>query len=204
VTDSRLRILALLAAGVCALLAIAIFFAQRPGLQRAVTYAGTPIVPPKPAGDAILVDQNGAPAHLIAPGYGLTFVFFGYTHCPDECPLALASLGKAYRALPPGRAAQTRIAFVTVDPERDVPAVMRRYVAAFDPHFVGLTGSRLQLAAVWKSYGVTIDRTTRELSHGDAIYAIDATRHVVLIYPPDAPAAGLAADATKLTMAPGS
>jgi protein SCO1/2 len=202
IESGRSRALALGAAAACALLGAALFFAQRPSLQRAVTYAGTPIVPPKSAADAMLIDQNGAPAHLIAPGYDLTFLFFGYTHCPDECPLALASLGKAYRALAPDRAARTRVVFVTVDPERDVPAVMRRYVASFDPHFTGLSGSRAQLAPVWAAYGVKIDRVTREIAHGDAIYAIDATRSVVLIYPPDAAAADLAADAVKLT-APG-
>jgi protein SCO1/2 len=187
------------AAAACVLLAAFIFFMQRPIVAPPVVYAGTPIVPPKAASDAMLTDQDGRPAHVIATGYPLTLLFFGYTHCPDECPLALASIAKAYRTLSPGDAARTRVVFVTVDPARDVPSVMRKYVNAFDPHFVGLTGSATTLAPVWKSYGVEIDRKTRELSHGDAIYAIDGTSHVVLIYPPDATAASIAADAAKLT-----
>jgi protein SCO1/2 len=195
----HLRRLALAAAVACLLLAAIVLVISRPRVARPTTYAGMPVVPAKPAPDALLVDQNGVPAHLIDPAYSLTFLFFGYTHCPDECPLALGSLAKAYRALPPERAARTRVVFVSVDPTRDVPAVMRKYVSAFDPHFVGLTGTNAQLAPVWKAYGVAIERTTRELAHGDAIYAIDATQHVVLIYPPDAPPADLSADAIKLT-----
>jgi protein SCO1/2 len=193
------RIVLFSVAGLCVLLAAFLFFMQRPIVAPPVGYAGTPIVPPKAAGDALLTDQDDRPAHVIASGYPLTLLFFGYTHCPDECPLAMASLAKAYRKLPSADRARTRVVFVTVDPARDAPAVMRKYVRAFDPHFVGLTGSLATLAPVWKSYGVEIDRKTRELSHGDAIYAIDGTSHVVLIYPPDATAASIAADAAKLT-----
>jgi protein SCO1/2 len=194
-----MRRLVIAAAVACALLAGIIFFMQRPTIAPPIQYAGTPLVPPKAASDAVLTDQDGKPAHVIASGYPLTLLFFGYTHCPDECPLALASIAKAYRELPATEAARTRVVFVTVDPARDSPGVMRKYVASFDPHFVGLTGSAATLEPVWKSYGVAIDRTTRELSHGDAIYAIDSTSHVVLIYPPDATAASIAADAAKLT-----
>jgi len=194
-----LRIVALVAAGLCVTLAIGIFVNARGHGAPVANYAGTPVVPPKAAADAILVDQDGHAAHVLDSGARATFLFFGYTHCPDECPLALAMLAKAYRTLPPERAARLRVVFVTVDPQRDTPPVVKRYLAAFDAHFVGLTGTRASLTPVWNAYGVTIDRTTRELSHGDAIYAIDDTAHVLLIYPPSAPAADLAGDAWKLT-----
>jgi protein SCO1/2 len=89
--------------------------------------------------------------------------------------------------------------FVTVDPKRDTPAVLKRYVTGFDPSFVGLTGSAKQLQRVWKSYGVQIDEATREIGHGDAIYAIDANHRAILLYTPDIPASDLASDAAKLT-----
>ena len=193
------RALLLVASSLLLIAALAVFIIARPHFGRPVTYAGTPITPPKAASDATLLDGKGQPAHVLAPGVPLTFLFFGYTHCPDECPLALASLAKAYRDLPPAQAARTRIVFVTVDPEHDSPAVVERYVTGFDPHFIGLTDSRAALEPLWKAYGVAVNPESHEISHGDAIYAIDATAHVVLIYPPSVPAADLASDAAKLT-----
>ena len=75
---------------------------------------------------------------------------------------------------------------------------MKRYVDAFDAHITGLTGTRPQLASVWNDYGVTVDPASKGISHGDAIYAIDATQHVILIYPPEVQARDLASDAAKL------
>jgi len=162
-------------------------------------YAGTSLDPPKLASDAILIDQAGHPQHLIEPGYAATFVFFGYTHCPDECPLALATLGRAYRALAPAIRQRVRVVFVTVDPAQDTPAVLGRYVANFDPHLIALTDSRAALAKVWQAYGVEIQPQAKELiGHGDAIYAIDASGHIVLIYTPDVKASDLEHDATAL------
>jgi protein SCO1/2 len=178
--------------------AIGILLKTRADFHRAPLYAGTPVVPPKFAPDAVLTNQDGRPAHVFGAAAPATFLFFGYTHCPDACSLALASLGRAYRMLPPALAARIRIVFVSVDPERDVPAVMKRYVAAFDAPIAGLTGSRAQLKPVWDDYGVTVDPSSKEISHGDAIYAIDATQHVILIYPPEVQARDLASDAAKM------
>ena len=161
-------------------------------------YAGTAVVPAKPASDAELTDQHGRRAHLLADKAAATFLFFGYTNCPDECPLALASLGRAYRTLPPATSARVRIVFVTVDPSRDTPAAIQRYVRKFDPHIVGFSGSAAELGRVWHAYGVKVDPTSREIGHGDEIHAIDRTRHVVLIYPPDVSASDLANDAARL------
>jgi len=161
-------------------------------------YAGTPIVPPKPVEDFVLTDATGHANHLLqhAP---LQFLFFGYTHCPDECPLAMASLAHAYRSLATESRAKIRVVFVTVDPKRDSPAVLKRYLSGFDRRFIGLTGSDKQLQRVWRSYGVQIDEATKEIGHGDAIYAIDADHKAILIYTPDVPASDLASDAAKLT-----
>jgi protein SCO1/2 len=161
-------------------------------------YFGTPVDPPKTAHDATLTDANGQPAHLLDAAFPSTFLFFGYTHCPDECPIALASLAKAYRGLSPAAKARTRIVFVSVDPSRDTPAVMKRYVDNFGAPIVGLTGSEAELSPVWSAYGVQIDARSREIGHGDAIYAIDALEQVVLIYTPDTNAANLRVDAERL------
>jgi protein SCO1/2 len=164
----------------------------------AAPFNGTPLDPPKAASDFVLTDGAGKPAHLLDATKPLELLFFGYTHCPDECPLAMASLGRAYRSLTAVQRSRVRVVFVTVDPERDTAPVIERYVAGFDPQFVGLTGTRKQLDAVWNAYGVAIDAKTKVIGHGDAIYAIDGTGHVVLIYTPDARADDIANDARRL------
>ena len=161
-------------------------------------FSGTPVEPPKSAADATLTDGTGASAHVLDGSAAATFLFFGYTHCPDECPLALASLGTAYRKLPAATAARVRVVFVTVDPARDTPSVINAYVRKFDPRIVGLGGSRATLARLWQAYGVHVDPRSREIGHGDEIYAIDRSSHIILIYPPDATPGDLAKDAAIL------
>jgi protein SCO1/2 len=193
------RVLAI-AAGVLLAIAAAILLAKTLAHHGvgSVSYFGTPVEPPRTANDAVLSGAGGQPVHLLDAAYPATFLFFGYTHCPDECPLALASLAKAYRGLSPAAQARTRIVFVSVDPARDTPAVMTRYVTHFGARISGLTGSEAQLAPVWRDYGVEIDSKTREIGHGDAIYAIDSTQRVILIYTPDTPPSELLADAKQL------
>jgi protein SCO1 len=80
-------------------------------------------------------------------------LYFGYTHCPDVCPTTLADLATTLREL--GVAAdQVRVLFVSVDPARDTPKVLKSYANAFGPWFVGLTGSQEQLTALTKRYRV--------------------------------------------------
>ncbi|MGA9581154.1 MAG: SCO family protein [Allosphingosinicella sp.] len=83
-------------------------------------------------------------------------LYFGFTHCPDICPTDLAVIGQALRRFEksdPERAARVVPIFVTVDPERDTPPVIREYVSAFHPRLVGLTGTPKQVADMVKRYG---------------------------------------------------
>ncbi|GAC1313574.1 MAG: hypothetical protein NVSMB21_24850 [Vulcanimicrobiaceae bacterium] len=188
------RGLALGVAAACIAIALAIALVAPRATRRANVAHGTPVEPPKVAADFVLRDGADRPTHLLAREERVTLLFFGYTHCPDACPLALAALGRAYRSLETAERARVRLVFVTVDPRRDRPAVVRSYVDNFDAHIVGLTGSLDELARVWRAYGVRVDAKTREVGHGDTIFAIDAGRHVAYVYPPDTPAADLAAD----------
>jgi protein SCO1/2 len=154
---------------------------------------GTPFVPERDAPAVSLVDQHGAATPLIDPRAAATFVFFGYTHCKDTCPLALAILAKAYRALPD--ASGVRVELVTVDPAHDDPAALRRYVAQFDPHFVGLTARKAELEPVWTAFNVVVDARTNDVLHGEAIYLVDRAGKIVTLYPPDVAPADLAHDA---------
>lgn len=80
-------------------------------------------------------------------------LYFGYTHCPDVCPLTLATVAQALHHLGK-RADAVRVLFVSVDPKRDTPQILKSYANAFGPHFVGLTGTQPQLQALAKRYRV--------------------------------------------------
>jgi protein SCO1/2 len=92
---------------------------------------------------------------------------FGYTHCPNVCPATLAVLAMAHRKLGT-LGSQVQIIYLTVDPERDSAERLKQYLAAFDPSFVGGTGSAAQMAAVRKSYGVTAERVGTGSDYGVA------------------------------------
>lgn len=104
-------------------------------------YHGTLLDPPVPRPDLTLRDTGGAPFTFDErPEDEVTVVFLGYTHCPDACPTTMADLAAARRQLPAAIREQVTVAFVTEDPERDSPAVLRDWLDGFDPDFVGLRG----------------------------------------------------------------
>ena len=110
-------------------------------------------------------------------------VFFGFTHCPDVCPTTLFEVSEILRALGPD-ANRTRALFITVDPERDTPAVMKDYLSSFDPHLSGLTGDPEEIAAVAKAYRVYFKRVPLEqggytMDHTAIVYLMDKTGRFV-------------------------
>jgi protein SCO1/2 len=84
----------------------------------------------------------------------LTLLFFGYTHCPDVCPVHLANIAAALRTLAPEDRARVAVVFVTVDPARDTPERLRAWLDAFDPSFVGLTGPVDSVNAIQAALGL--------------------------------------------------
>jgi len=121
-----------------------------------------------------LVDQDGKPATEQDMKGKPFLMFFGFTHCPDVCPTALFEVSEMMRALGPD-ADRTGAFFVTVDPERDTPAVLKDYLASFDPHVRGLTGDSKAIEAVQKAYRVYAKKVPTE--SGD--YTMD---HTALFY----------------------
>lgn len=131
------------------------------------------------APDFSLMDQDGRPFHLGDQRGSEVVLFFGYTHCPDICPATLSQIAQAMRELTPEERSKIRVAFVTLDPDRDDPATLRRFVRIFDRSFYGLTGTQQQLDLVYRDYHVWHEKTAGTkatgylVAHGTTVYFID-------------------------------
>jgi len=128
-------------------------------------------------GPFTLTDQDGrafSDRDLAGKPY---LVFFGFTHCPDVCPTTLFDVSEVMRNLGPD-ADKTAALFISVDPERDTPAVLKDYLSSFDPHVRGLTGEPAQLAAVFKEFRVYYKKVPLEggdytMDHSALVYLMD-------------------------------
>lgn len=121
-----------------------------------------------------LVDQAGQTVSEKSLQGKPTIIFFGFTHCPDVCPTALFEMSEILRAM--GKDANRLNAyFVSVDPERDTPDIMKSYLSSFDPNLKGLTGSPEQVAGVISAYRVYAKKVPMK----DGDYTMD---HTALIY----------------------
>ena len=121
-----------------------------------------------------LTDQNGKTVTDRDLKGKPTLIFFGYTHCPDVCPTSLFEISEVMRAL--GKDAdRVNAVFMSVDPERDTPAIMKDYLSSFDPHLEGLSGDPAEVEKVIKSYRVY----AKKIPGKDGDYTMD---HTALIY----------------------
>ena len=102
-----------------------------------------------------------------------SLIFFGYTHCPDICPTKLLEVSEIFRAL--GSEKEINALFMTIDPERDTPALLKDYLSSFDPRIVGLTGTSEAIAAAEKTFRVY----ARKVETGEGSYSMD---HTALVY----------------------
>ncbi|MDE1566598.1 SCO family protein [Aquabacter sp. P-9] len=105
-------------------------------------------------------------------------IFFGFTHCPEICPTSLWEMSESLKRLGP-EADKLKVLFVTVDPERDTPEILARYLQSFDPRIIGLSGSQKEMEAAAKAYRVY----WRKVPTSDGDYTMD---HTALIYLMDA------------------
>jgi protein SCO1 len=138
----------------------------------------------------------------------VALLYFGYTHCPDVCPLTLAQLHAALQRLGP-LADDVHILFVSVDPTRDTPAVLHEYVGAFDSRAVGLTGSPADIEALTKRYRAAFTREpgkvdgSYDVSHSSGIYVFDGNGKARLLATPTDSQDKLVHDLRQL-LSPGS
>jgi protein SCO1/2 len=140
-------------------------------------------------GPFTLTDQDGRPATDRDFAGRYRIMYFGFTHCPDVCPTDLAVLGQALRRFEksdPERAARVVPIFVSVDPGRDTPAVLKEYVGAFHPRLIGLTGTPAQIADAVKRYGAYGEKEAEQAGGG---YNVNHSRIAELIGPAGEPIA---------------
>jgi protein SCO1/2 len=169
---------------------------------------GTRLDPPRALPAIDLVDETGAAAGPAWLTGRWRLLFFGFTTCPEFCPLTLASLADARQRLAGLPAAvQPDVVLVTVDPGTDDPARLTAYLAGFGPGFHGLTGDPSALAALYTALGVATRRVemgdgSYMFDHGTAVYVIDPAGQWVALLP--APhAAATVAGAYRALVAPG-
>lgn len=146
-----------------------------------------------------LTDWNGQPFSDQSLRGKPFLVFFGFTHCPDVCPTALFEVSEIMRRLGPD-AARAAALFISVDPERDTPAVLKEYLSSFDPNLQALTGDPAAIAAAAKAYRVYYKKVPLEgedytLDHTALVYLMDKQGRFVAPFnikrPPEAAVADL-------------
>ena len=166
------------------------------------TFRGLLILPREQVGDFALIDQHGRPFRLRDQRGYVVVLAFGYTYCADLCPLTLGTLKRTRRALASdGR--RVRFGFVTVDPQRDTPARLKTYLAAFHTDFLGLSGPAAERVRVYRTFGVvpehyTLDAHRSVVNHPTAIYIIDTAGYLRLSYNWGGPAEDIAQDIRRL------
>lgn len=156
----------------------------RPTLERATLFdAGRPL--PEPG----LTDQLGRDFGLDRLRGRWSLLFFGFTHCPDICPLTLATLAETRRLLADlPHDAQPGVVFVSVDPERDTAAALARYVGHFDPEFTGATGGGEVIEAFTRALGVAVvlgapgDDGSYTVDHSAAVFLVNPRAELVAVF----------------------
>lgn len=157
-------------------------------LDKNYQYKGSLIEPPVTAPEISLIDQDGGVWNLDDQKGKASVIFFGYTSCPDVCPTTL-SIFRQIKLLLDQQNELVNFVYITVDPERDTPEKLKNNLAAFDPSFIGLTGSNVDLEPVWKGYGVYREKVSTEsasgylMDHSAITYVIDKQGNLKLTYP---------------------
>ncbi len=149
-------------------------------------------------GPFTLVDGQGATVTDATFAGKWMLVYFGYTHCPDACPTALQDMANALDLLDPPQRSKVALVFITVDPERDTPAVMKEYVSNFAAPIAALSGSAEQIAKAAKEYRVyyakhPTDGGGYEMDHSSVIYVMNPDGEFVANFTHETPPAQIAA-----------
>ncbi len=152
------------------------------------TYRATDITGATFARDFRLTDHNGQVRTLADFKGKVVAIFFGYTHCPDVCPTTLSDFASALQQLGP-QAERVQVIFVTVDPQRDTPDLLKQFVPAFNPGFLGMFGDENTLKQLAKEYKVVYQKTSVKgaddylIDHSAGTYVYDPNGNLRLLIP---------------------
>ena len=131
------------------------------------------------AGDFSLLNQAGKSQKLSSLPGRYRLVFFGFTNCPSICPTALSEMSQIYDRLSAAQSKQLSLVFVSVDPERDQPSIIKQYLANFAAPITGFTGSPAEIEAVTKQYGIYAEKGhimadgNYMVNHSTLVYLVD-------------------------------
>lgn len=129
------------------------------GSDKAATILDQPFEKP----DLVLTDTHGKPYDFRAETKGRpTLIYFGYTNCPDVCPLTMSNIAVAKKQLPQADQDKLRIVFVTTDPQRDTPAALGKWLKGIDPQVIGLTGDFATIQAGARTLGISVEPTSKD------------------------------------------
>jgi protein SCO1/2 len=203
VSESRVSMWLILLAALAA--AVGLWLSQRyfaapsaPALRNAVLYPQ-----PRPVPEFHLRQANGQPLDLASWRGYWNVVYFGYTACPDVCPTTLAVFKQTWKELGVLKE-KIRFDFVSVDPQRDAPEQLAKYVAFFSPDFLAATGSDEELTKLTRALGLIYARTsdangTVQVDHSGSAVIVNPQGQLVGMFRPPFSAADLAADLTTLS-----
>ena len=161
-----------------------------------------PLAGARIGGPFVLTDQDGRRFSSASLAGRYPIFYFGYTFCPDVCPTDMQVLGKAMRLLEksdPAKAAKFQPLFITVDPARDTPPVLKQFVAAFYPRLMGLTGTQAEIDRVAKQFAVL--HSAQAPTAGSNGYLVEHSRVTMLFGPDMKPIALLPTDDTAEAVA---
>lgn len=149
-----------------------------------------------------LIDMNGQARDQSSFAGKVQLVFFGFAQCPDICPTSLSELSEAMKLLGPD-ADRVQVLLVTVDPERDTPDILRKYLSAFDPRFMGLTGTPEQVRQAASSFKAFYSKVPRPggdytMDHSASFYLLDRNGDARVLLSNNAGAAAIAHDIKAL------
>jgi protein SCO1/2 len=170
------------ALGLALLLGLALTACEK---SSADSFSGIVLHRPYHAPATMLTDTAGRPFSLAnSTDKRLTLVFFGYTHCPDECPTTMATLASAVLQLDTSDRSNVQVVFVTTDPARDTGPVIRSWLDHFSSSFVGATGSLATIKRVASDVGVPIAKGRRlpsggyDVTHGTQVLGLDGSNKI--------------------------
>jgi protein SCO1/2 len=192
--------------------------------KQPVAYHGVEPSPVPSRPQFVLHDTTGAAYDFRQQTSGHpTFVYYGYTNCPDECPTAMADIAAALRKASPQERAETRVVFITTDPARDTAPVLRRWLDQFGTGFVGLLGTQAEIDAAQTATGIPVAKPEGlaptlpghpdqhphkegtaphehfgplgyAVTHSAVIFAYDAANRLPVVYPGGVTPSDIAAD----------